>query len=596
MENFLVSARKYRPLRWIDVAGQDHVTNTLKSALQQGQVAHAFLFTGPRGVGKTTCARILARVLNCSNPTAEWEPCNTCEMCVAFQENASFNIFELDAASNNGVEHIRNLVEQVRYQPQYGKYKIYIIDEVHMLSSAAFNAFLKTLEEPPPFAKFILATTEKHKILPTILSRCQVYDFKRIKEKDIVANLEKIAAQEKIKADNDALYLIAQKADGGMRDALSIFDRITSYSGATLSYEDAVINLNVLDQDYYFKFIDAFLKEDIRSAFLLYDQVLSSGFDPEIFLEGMGSHLRNLLVSKHPQMQQLYEGSDGWKQKYLEQANAVGLGFMMTALDMLNEAEVNLIRAKNRRLHIEVLLGKLCFLNRRKTTSAGLVNETNDEKKNPELNIVNADIKPVGESPKSDDKENLVQAESKKSNDIVKSNTSEEMPPIVNSQSPSQSKQSPVTAIPKLLDLNKIKEKIQIEEKQKKENLLELKQESFLIFWNQLIAEQKSNSLRMFMSQAEITVTQQNIAIKVGSAMSREALRHDLKLDERIRMSFREENVIATIEVDSAMAEREEKSQTKRLYSGKEKWEMLVEANPKLAELKEKLELTIDEY
>ena len=596
MENFLVSARKYRPLRWIDVAGQDHVTNTLKSALQQGQVAHAFLFTGPRGVGKTTCARILARVLNCSNPTAEWEPCNTCEMCVAFQENASFNIFELDAASNNGVEHIRNLVEQVRYQPQYGKYKIYIIDEVHMLSSAAFNAFLKTLEEPPPFAKFILATTEKHKILPTILSRCQVYDFKRIKEKDIVANLEKIAAQEKIKADNDALYLIAQKADGGMRDALSIFDRITSYSGATLSYEDAVINLNVLDQDYYFKFIDAFLKEDIQSAFLLYDQVLSSGFDPEIFLEGMGSHLRNLLVSKHPQMQQLYEGSDGWKQKYLEQANAVGLGFMMTALDMLNEAEVNLIRAKNRRLHIEVLLGKLCFLNRRKTTSAGLVNETNDEKKNPELNIVNADIKPVGESPKSDDKENLVQAESKKNNDIVKSNTSEEMPPNVNSQSPSQSKQSPVTAIPKLLDLNKIKEKIQIEEKQKKENLLELKQESFLIFWNQLIAEQKSNSLRMFMSQAEITVTQQNIAIKVGSAMSREALRHDLKLDERIRMSFREENVIATIEVDSAMAEREEKSQTKRLYSGKEKWEMLVQANPKLAELKEKLELTIDEY
>ena len=596
MDNFLVSARKYRPLRWIDVAGQDHITNTLKSALQQGQVAHAFLFTGPRGVGKTTCARILARVLNCSNPTKDWEPCNTCEMCIAFQENASFNIFELDAASNNGVEHIRSLVEQVRYQPQYGKYKIYIIDEVHMLSSAAFNAFLKTLEEPPPFAKFILATTEKHKILPTILSRCQVYDFKRIKEKDIVKNLEKIAKQENIKADQEALYLIAQKADGGMRDALSIFDRITSYSGHEISYNDAVANLNVLDQDYYFKFIDAFLKEDIQSAFLLYDQVLSSGFDPEIFLEGMGSHLRNLLVSKHPQMQQLYEGSDGWKQKYLEQANAVGLGFMMTALDMLNEAEVNLIRAKNRRLHIEVLLGKLCFLNRRKTTSAGLVNETNDEKKNPELNIVNADIKPVGESPKSDDKENLVQAESKKNNDIVKSNTSEEMPPNVNSQSPSQSKQSPVTAIPKLLDLNKIKEKIQIEEKQKKENLLELKQESFLIFWNQLIAEQKSNSLRMFMSQAEITVTQQNIAIKVGSAMSREALRHDLKLDERIRMSFREENVIATIEVDSAMAEREEKSQTKRLYSGKEKWEMLVEANPKLAELKEKLELTIDEY
>ncbi|MBK7224361.1 MAG: DNA polymerase III subunit gamma/tau [Saprospiraceae bacterium] len=366
MDNFLVSARKYRPLRWIDVAGQDHITNTLKSALQQGQVAHAFLFTGPRGVGKTTCARILARVLNCSNPTKDWEPCNTCEMCIAFQENASFNIFELDAASNNGVEHIRSLVEQVRYQPQYGKYKIYIIDEVHMLSSAAFNAFLKTLEEPPPFAKFILATTEKHKILPTILSRCQVYDFKRIKEKDIVKNLEKIANQENIKADQEALYLIAQKADGGMRDALSIFDRITSYSGHEISYNDAVANLNVLDQDYYFKFIDSFLTENIQSAYLLFDQVLQSGFDPDVFLDGIGSHLRNLLVCKHPQMQSLFEGSETWKQKYIEQANAIELSFIMSSLDLINEAEVNLIRAKNRRLHIEVLLGKLCFLQRRK--------------------------------------------------------------------------------------------------------------------------------------------------------------------------------------------------------------------------------------
>jgi DNA polymerase-3 subunit gamma/tau len=230
MEGFLVSARKYRPLKWSDVIGQEHISNTLKNALSQGQVAHAFLFTGPRGVGKTTCARILARVLNCENPSSEWEPCNVCKTCQAFQENNSFNIIELDAASNNGVEDMRALVEQVRYQPQYGKFKIYIIDEVHMLTSSAFNAFLKTLEEPPPYAKFILATTEKHKIIPTILSRCQVYDFRRIQVKDIIHQLEKICAVESIEADPEALYLIAQKADGAMRDALSIFDRITSFS------------------------------------------------------------------------------------------------------------------------------------------------------------------------------------------------------------------------------------------------------------------------------------------------------------------------------------------------------------------------------
>jgi DNA polymerase-3 subunit gamma/tau len=591
MDNFLVSARKYRPLRWIDVAGQDHITNTLKSALQQGQVAHAFLFTGPRGVGKTTCARILARVLNCSNPTKDWEPCNTCEMCIAFQENASFNIFELDAASNNGVEHIRSLVEQVRYQPQYGKYKIYIIDEVHMLSSAAFNAFLKTLEEPPPFAKFILATTEKHKILPTILSRCQVYDFKRIKEKDIVKNLEKIAKQENIKADQEALYLIAQKADGGMRDALSIFDRITSYSGHEISYNDAVANLNVLDQDYYFKFIDSFLTENIQSAYLLFDQVLQSGFDPDVFLDGIGSHLRNLLVCKHPQMQSLFEGSETWKQKYIEQANAIELSFIMSSLDLINEAEVNLIRAKNRRLHIEVLLGKLCFLQRRKNSPI-LGIPSLSEKKTPEVSKTNSS--PVVES--------QIQTESTVANSKTDISTKT---PISKAEEVKQSTISKVDvvpgpsslhSIPKLMDLSKIKEKIQIEEKIKQENLLELTQENFTQFWIQFMNEQKSNSLRLFMSGAEISILNNSIVFKVGSAMAKEALRHDLKLDEKIRQNFKADDIVATIEIDSVMAEREEKNQTKKLYSAKEKWDILIGVNPLLAEFKEKLELTVDEY
>ncbi|MBK9994291.1 MAG: DNA polymerase III subunit gamma/tau [Saprospiraceae bacterium] len=591
MDNFLVSARKYRPLRWIDVAGQDHITNTLKSALQQGQVAHAFLFTGPRGVGKTTCARILARVLNCSNPTKDWEPCNTCEMCIAFQENASFNIFELDAASNNGVEHIRSLVEQVRYQPQYGKYKIYIIDEVHMLSSAAFNAFLKTLEEPPPFAKFILATTEKHKILPTILSRCQVYDFKRIKEKDIVKNLEKIAKQENIKADQEALYLIAQKADGGMRDALSIFDRITSYSGHEISYNDAVANLNVLDQDYYFKFIDSFLTENIQSAYLLFDQVLQSGFDPDVFLDGIGSHLRNLLVCKHPQMQSLFEGSETWKQKYIEQANAIELSFIMSSLDLINEAEVNLIRAKNRRLHIEVLLGKLCFLQRRKNSPI-LGIPSLSEKKTPEVSKTNSS--PVVDS--------QIQTESSIANTKTDISTKT---PISKAEEVKQSTISKVDvvpgpsslhSIPKLMDLSKIKEKIQIEEKIKQENLLELTQENFTQFWIQFMNEQKSNSLRLFMSGAEISILNNSIVFKVGSAMAKEALRHDLKLDEKIRQNFKADDIVATIEIDSVMAEREEKNQTKKLYSAKEKWDILIGVNPLLAEFKEKLELTVDEY
>jgi len=296
MGKFVVSARKYRPNRFVDVVGQEHVSQTLKNALQNDHLAHAFLFCGPRGVGKTTCARILAKVLNCTNLTEEKEPCNECESCTSFNKNNSFNIVELDAASNNSVEHIRALNEQVRFQPQQGDYKVFIIDEVHMLSQAAFNAFLKTLEEPPAHAVFILATTEKHKIIPTILSRCQIFDFKRIQIKRIVGHLQNICDQENIQAEEDALHIIAQKADGALRDALSIFDRIVSYSGDSIKYADVISNLNVLDHDYFFKFVDAMLVEDMPQVLLLFNEVLDKGFEGDIFITGLSEHLRDLLV------------------------------------------------------------------------------------------------------------------------------------------------------------------------------------------------------------------------------------------------------------------------------------------------------------
>lgn len=364
MSNFVVSARKYRPDKFEDVVGQEHVSQTLKNALQNDHLAHAFLFCGPRGVGKTTCARILAKVMNCLNITENFEPCNTCDSCKSFAENASFNILELDAASNNSVEHIRQLVEQVRFQPQQGKYKIFIIDEVHMLSQAAFNAFLKTLEEPPPYAVFILATTEKHKIIPTILSRCQIFDFKRIQIPSMVAHLQAICKEEGIDAEKDALHIIAQKADGALRDALSIFDRIVSFSGKKITYDDVISNLNVLDYDYYFKVTDALLTEDVSRLLLIFSDVLRKGFEADIFINGLAEHLRNLLVCKDEQTLQLLEVSDKLKSRYREQANIAPTAFILAALGIANDCDVNYRMARNKRLHTEMALIKTAYISR----------------------------------------------------------------------------------------------------------------------------------------------------------------------------------------------------------------------------------------
>ena len=362
MENYIVSARKYRPTTFESVVGQEALTQTLRNAIRTNHLAHAYLFCGPRGVGKTTCARIFAKTINCLNPTTEHDACNQCESCVAFNEQRSFNIHELDAASNNSVEDIRSLIDQVRIPPQIGKYSVYIIDEVHMLSQGAFNALLKTLEEPPSYAIFVLATTEKHKVLPTILSRCQVYDFSRITVADTIHHLQYVARQEGINASEEALNVVAQKADGGMRDALSIFDQLVSFCGTNITYEKAIEVLNVLDTDYYFRLVDAALAGQVTSALLLLNEVLQKGFDAGNFITGFAQHLRDVLVSKDVATVQLLETSDAIRQHYQEQAQRCTAKWLFNALDSINTCDINYRTAKNKRLTVELALVKLCRL------------------------------------------------------------------------------------------------------------------------------------------------------------------------------------------------------------------------------------------
>lgn len=362
MDKFVVSARKYRPQNFSTVVGQAHITTTLKNAIKNNQLAHAFLFCGPRGVGKTTCARILAKTINCENQTKDGEACNVCNSCISFDAGTSLNIHELDAASNNSVDDIRSLVEQVRFAPQAGKYKVYIVDEVHMLSSSAFNAFLKTLEEPPPYAIFILATTEKHKILPTILSRCQIFDFKRITNNDTVEHLQEICDKESIKADKAALHIIAQKSEGCMRDSLSILDKIVSFTNGQVTYTNTLEHLNILDEDYYFKMLDFLQQQDLSSGLLMYDEINRKGFEGDTVLNGFAEFLRNLLVSRDPKVAMLLEVAEDFKQKYLQTAQKIPASYIISALNILNEAELNYKQSRNKRLHVELTIIKLSYL------------------------------------------------------------------------------------------------------------------------------------------------------------------------------------------------------------------------------------------
>ena len=565
-------------MRWTDVIGQDHITQTLKNSLARNQVAHAFLFCGPRGVGKTTCARIMARVLNCENPTPDWEPCNQCKTCQAFQENNSFNIFEIDAASNNSVEDFRNLAEQVRYQPQYGRYKIYIIDEVHMLSQAAFNAFLKTLEEPPPFAKFILATTERHKIIPTILSRCQVYDFRRIAIKDIVYQLEIICKEESLQAETEALYLIAQKADGAMRDALSIFDRIRSYSEHQITYQAVLENLNILDYDYYFRFFNAFLSEDTNQALIICDQVIRLGFDPEIILEGLAEHSRNLLVSKIGESVKLFEGSEQLRDRYLQQAQASTQSFLLSALDMLGEAEVNISKTRNKRLQLEILLAKLSKFQRRiaqgsEDIMSVVIKSTKPaETKNLQITIPSAK--------KKNEEEQII---------------SEETPRVIVRPPSKDIVSSSASAIPKLASLDTIRKKISEDEKEKAASRISLNQENFSSFWQEILIRQKSKTLQEYMKNVEWKIGVDEILIMTSGVLANESIRNELRLEEEINNRFAGERITLRVEINPELAQREEQNKPKKLLSAKEKWDHLIAINPALEELKKKLDLKVDE-
>ncbi|MBR1666825.1 MAG: DNA polymerase III subunit gamma/tau [Bacteroidaceae bacterium] len=372
MENYIVSARKYRPMTFDTVVGQGALTTTLKNAIRSGRLAHAYLFCGPRGVGKTTCARIFAKTINCLNPREDGEACGECESCVAFNEGRSYNIHELDAASNNSVEDIRQLIEQVRIPPQIGKYKVFIIDEVHMLSQAAFNAFLKTLEEPPHHAIFILATTEKHKLLPTILSRCQIYDFNRMSVDNIMRHLKNVAEKEGITAEDAALNVIAQKADGGMRDALSIFDQVASFCGGNITYQQTIANLNVLDYDYYFRLTDYFLEGKITECMLTLNEILSKGFEGQHFIGGLSTHFRNLLVSRDAQTVGLIEASEEVRNKYKEQAQKCKPQFLYRAMKLANDCDLNYKQSQNKRLLVELTLIETAQLSSDDGASSGL--------------------------------------------------------------------------------------------------------------------------------------------------------------------------------------------------------------------------------
>jgi DNA polymerase III subunit gamma/tau len=383
MSDYIVSARKYRPQTFDTVVGQEHITTTLKNAIRNQHLAHAYLFCGPRGVGKTTCARILAKTINCEHPTADMEACGVCPTCTSFKNNTSFNVFELDAASNNSVDDIRELTNQVRFAPQQGRYKVYIIDEVHMLSAAAFNAFLKTLEEPPPYAIFILATTEKHKILPTILSRCQVFDFKRITTHDVVAHLQGIAAKEGMVAQEAALHIIAQKSEGAMRDALSMLDRIASFTNGMLTYSNTMEHLNLLDADFYFGLTDSLLSQDVSGTLLQLDQALAKGFEGDVIISGLAEHFRNLMLCKDARMARLLDVPNEFRPLYNEKANQAPPSFILSALNVINDSELQYKTATNKRLHVELCLIRLCFL-LQSLKAAPLPTVDTDVKKKPD--------------------------------------------------------------------------------------------------------------------------------------------------------------------------------------------------------------------
>ncbi len=555
MENFIVSARKYRPHDFKSVVGQQSITTTLINSIKTKQLAHAYLFCGPRGVGKTTCARIFAKTINCSNPTDDFEACNECESCKAFNENRSYNIHELDAASNNSVEDIRNLIEQVRIPPQIGTHSVYIIDEVHMLSSQAFNAFLKTLEEPPDYAIFVLATTEKHKILPTILSRCQIFDFNRIKTEDTVNYLSYVAEQEGVEAEKDALNIIAQKSDGAMRDALSFFDQIVSFSGKKITYKQTIENLNVLDYDYYFKLTDFIYENNISESLLIFNEILNNGFDGHHFISGLSSHFRDLMVCKDVATVELLEVGSNIKQKYLEQAQKIEILFLLRALDIANRTDLDYKISKNKRLQVELALMKMCEITK--------------------------ELKKKDESLVSDKKEEITVSEEKKEEykrEPVK--PAKETTKIIQRKS----------RISINGTLNKKEDNNQNNTDKISENNINSEKLPLEQAWAALL-EKFNKQPRLYNALKSEKLTMLDDTHAELSVMNKSLEQVLLKIKSRIVSFLREKTGISQLEISFKISEDDSDNSGEYLYTDRDKYKYLVNKNPNLEKLKNDFDL-----
>lgn len=577
MAEYIVSARKYRPARFSEMVGQEQVATTLKNAIRTGHLAHSFLFCGPRGVGKTTAARILAKTINCENITPDFEACGQCPSCTSFQQNSSFNIHELDAASNNSVEDIRSLVEQVRFPPQSGKYKIYIIDEVHMLSQGAFNAFLKTLEEPPAYCKFILATTEKHKILPTILSRCQIFDFRRIGVDTIVKHLKNICTAEHIDAEEDALHIIAQKADGGMRDALSMFDRLSSFSGGKLTYAGVLENLNVLDYDYFFKVTDSMLAENLPAVLQLFDTILRKGFEGDDFILGLCEHFRNLLFCKDEDTVLLMEVSDNLKQRYAEQARLAPADFLVNCLNIGNQCDIQYKGSKNKRLTVEVALIKMCYVN-------AVVTDTS--------------------APSKKKLDTSIEKEEAEETKVAKPQT--DAPPVqkkTEGEKPGAPPAPPVATISKskkLLTLNDVATGNVPEEEKK------LIQEEEVTYAGETLVWNEENALKLWEAYAaQLPDTKRGLRTSFSSfkPVLNDRLQMELKVQSDMqRLQFEEarlgiQNFMAKrtgAEVELIILTDKAVSVEKKPYTEKEKFDRLVQKNPALKKMQQVFGLELD--
>ncbi len=602
VDNFIVSARKYRPVTFESVVGQQHITNTLKNAIKNNQLAQAFLFCGPRGVGKTTCARILAKTINCENLQPNGEACGVCASCQSFQNGNSFNVHELDAASNNSVDDIRSLIEQVRIPPQAVRYKIYIIDEVHMLSQAAFNAFLKTLEEPPHYAIFILATTEKHKILPTILSRCQIFDFNRIRVDDMAAHLASIAQKENISYEADGLHIIAQKADGGLRDALSMFDQIVSFSGGNVTYRSVIDNLNILDYDYYFNITDSLLTEDSAKTLLLFDEILARGFDGAHFISGLSEHFRNLLVSKDQSTLKLLEVSEEHKTKYMQQSQSSTVSFLLSAMNIANQCDLNYKLSKNQRLQVELAMLKMCNLQAVFNLATNPIASTPapgwelKKKSDPTGLATEKAIKPAQELAIASDPPAVYQttkpqAEDKPAAKTVKEEAAEKPKVFI----PNSHGASTSVKIPSLKDVGKTKEAILEEEDpyiRGRDAKDDYTPDQFSKSWSDFAARLKSdgkkNALTIFISTPPKLIAPNSFEVIVENKMQETTFREERpNLLNHLRTTLRNFDIEVSVRID-------EKAVIKRPYTAAEKFQHMAAKNPALVDLKNKFNLDFD--